>query len=315
MMDDVRRLALPGGRPVGSQGHREAQRFLAGRMAEVGLEPLEGGRFEQPYVAGGLAYANLLGRVVGRDRALPALLVGAHYDTAGAQPGAGDNAAALAVCLALAEPLRERRLARDVIVALFDGEEPPHFGDPQRMGSLVFCGRRAPRSLHAAVVMDLIGHAPELPGLERVLIVTGMENARGLERGIAATHEPAHLAIAPVLNHMAGGDPSDHLAFHRAGVPFLFLTGGTWSHYHRASDTPERLAPQRIEAVRAWLLELLTRLDAEPMDEAFDGALPATLLHRARRALGPAAAQHGLPLETLADLERLAARLRDVLAP
>jgi hypothetical protein len=314
LMDDVRRLALPAGRAVGSRGHDAARAFLAGRMEAVGLEPLEGGSFEQPYGGAGEGYANLLGRIPGRDADLPALLVGAHYDTAGPQPGAGDNAAAVAIALGLAEPLRARGLARDLIVALFDGEEPPHYGDPRRMGSLVFCRRRDPRTLHAAIVMDLVGHAPEVPGMERVLLVTGMEHDRGFERALESTGEPAALAVAAVPNALVGWDPSDHLAFHEARVPFLFLTGGTWSHYHRPTDTPERLDPGRIEAVRDLLLGWIPRLDGERLDEPFEG-LPLSLLPRARRALGPAAAHLGFPLETAADLERLGAHLRELLAP
>lgn len=97
-----------------------------------------GASFERPYTVGSQSFCNLIGVVRGRNPHLAPLLVGAHYDSAIAAPCADDNAAAVAIALAIAEPVAaSHRLERDLVVALFDAEEPPYFCSPA-MGSRRF---------------------------------------------------------------------------------------------------------------------------------------------------------------------------------
>ena len=48
---DVAALAVRGGRPVGSAGHRRARAHLVERLGALGMEPAVGGSFELPYEA------------------------------------------------------------------------------------------------------------------------------------------------------------------------------------------------------------------------------------------------------------------------
>jgi hypothetical protein len=65
----------------------------------------------------------------------------------------------VALALAVAESTPPGRLARDLVIALYDAEEPPHFLSPT-MGSIRFYeDQRRQVPFHAAIVMDLIGHA------------------------------------------------------------------------------------------------------------------------------------------------------------
>jgi hypothetical protein len=113
---DVEALATPAGREVGSARHERARGYLLGRLGELGLKPYDGDGFSLPYRVGGTDFANLFAVVPGRDRSLPPLLLGAHYDTAGPLPGADDNAAAVAIALAVAERLRTAPGRRDVVM-------------------------------------------------------------------------------------------------------------------------------------------------------------------------------------------------------
>ena len=118
----------------------------------------------------------------GRDRRLPPVLIGAHYDSVIAAPSADDNAAAVAIALSAAEFLTATHRARDVVVALFDAEEPPYFLGPA-MGSIRFCEDEADaRGFHAAIVMDLVGHEFALahPELANLLGATGIESSGAL---------------------------------------------------------------------------------------------------------------------------------------
>jgi hypothetical protein len=54
---------------------------------------------------------------------------------------------------------------------------------------------------------------------------------------------------------------SDHYAFRVAGRPFLFLSCGWWKHYHRPTDTFERLNLDKMQGVADWLVQLVRHLD------------------------------------------------------
>lgn len=99
-----------------------------------------------------------------RDQA--PVLIGAHYDTAGDWPGANDNAAAVAIALDAARRLVAAPAARDVVIALFDAEEPPFFQTPI-MGSTRFCERQATGPVHAALGTATSSLSPRGPAVRR----------------------------------------------------------------------------------------------------------------------------------------------------
>ena len=89
--------------------------------------------------------ANLIAELPGTAPAAGILILGAHYDTVAASPGADDNASSVAVMLEVARLLYGRQVRRTIRFVAFACEEPPHFytGD---MGSQVYaraCRQRA----------------------------------------------------------------------------------------------------------------------------------------------------------------------------
>jgi hypothetical protein len=266
---DVRALATSAGRMVGTPGHDAAQSYLHERLAGIGLEPYEGDSFALTYTGDGVEFTNLVGVARGRDRHLDSILIGAHYDTAGPYPGADDNAAAVAIALAVAERLAADPAERDVVIALFDAEEPPWFHSTW-MGSTWFREHQQRGRMHAVLIMDLVGHAVPIPGAEDVLFITGMESDPGLGRTILARPDLDDLRVVTALNRYVG-DMSDHHAYRLARTPYLFLTCGRWDHYHLPSDTPEKLDYAKMAAV-AELLEHR----AGPHIPPHQNAVPAT---------------------------------------
>ena len=272
---DTRALALPEGRRVGDPGHDEAREYLVGRMEEIGLEPFHGDAFELPYVMSTslsdapIRFANLVGCVRGTEPDLPPFLVGAHYDSVIAAPCADDNATAVAVALAAAEEFQAQPARRDVIIALFDAEEPPFFLGPA-MGSIQFYESFGSDMRFAcAAIMDLIGHdvevgVPEIdhrPEVAQLLCVLGSESHESLPPAVeAAASSTADLRVLPTLNSYVG-DMSDHAAFRRDGQPYLFLTCGQGRHYHTVNDTVDWVNFDKVERVFEFLHGTLRRLD------------------------------------------------------
>ena len=306
---DVRALARPEGRMVGTAGHARAAEYLKRRLGDLGLRPYAGDGFGLPYVRSGIAFENIVGIAPsGSGAEAEPVLIAAHYDTAGPKPGADDNAAAVAIALGVAARLVDRPAARDVAIALFDAEEPPFFQTPS-MGSVRFVRRQMRRRVHAALVMDLVGHDVPIPGVEHALFVTGMESDPDLEAVVRSRPDPDRIGVVTAWNRYVG-DMSDHHAFRLSEIPYLFLTCGRWEHYHCTTDTPDRLAYDKMRAV-ATLLEHLVRDVAErDLDGPWEGYdTTATDLELMRETLGPLAGRMGLQLRDRSDIERVAALL------
>ena len=314
---DVEAIARPEGRMVGSPGHARARHYLERRLGELGLVPYRGGTFALSYrhSRGGVESHNLVGVIPGTDRGLPPLVIGAHYDSVIAAPSADDNAAAVAIALSSAAALGATPRARDIVIALFDAEEPPYFLGPD-MGSVRFCASQADaRGFHAALVMDLVGHdfALPLPDLANLLVAVGIESSGALPGLVDACPRPAALPLVVVQNDVVG-DVSDHHAFRLRGVPYLFLTCGRWAHYHQETDTPDRLAWDKMALIRDYVVSLAGAM----ADGALAGPPVDTTAMEIRyleSTLGPMLAmvltQLGMSaLKTRADLQRLAVGLQ-----
>jgi len=249
------------GRKTGSLQGRHARNLLIGELAGLELTP-------EVQLVPAASGANVLARIESPTPSERWVLVAAHYDHLGGEGndvfwGADDNAAAVAITLALAGELKARAPeGRNVLLAFFDAEEPPHFAE-QSMGSMYFVDHPLVPldSIDLMVCMDLVGHAvgPKLVPREvrEALFVLGAERSEGTAALVDAL--PKVDGVRPLR---ADGEViaplSDHYAFWRKQVPFVFLTCGRWEHYHRPTDTPDRLDYPKMAAIARWL-EALTR--------------------------------------------------------
>jgi Zn-dependent M28 family amino/carboxypeptidase len=242
------------GRRAGTPEGEAARRVVVQALRDAGLDP-----FEQP--APRCGGANVLATIPGDDPRH--VVVGAHFDHLGKSAGdvywgADDNAAAVAVLVEVAAAIARERDGRGVIIAAFDGEEPPFFATGD-MGSEAFLASPpVPReAIDFMVCMDLVGHrlGPEglPPDVGLSLFALGGERSAGtrdLVRAIARAEDgvvvrAADADIIPPL--------SDYDAFWRARIPFLFLSAGRSRVYHTPEDTPEKLDYAKIEATARWL--------------------------------------------------------------
>ena len=262
---DVRELCLPQGRMVGSEGHRIAEAWVARRLAEIGCEAYRGGSFAMRYEWEGADFTNFSGVIPGSDRSLPPVLIGAHYDSVIDAPCADDNGAAVSITLAVAEAVgKGGGLDRDLIVAIFDAEEPPYFQE-EEMGSIRFYqDQMDERGVHFALISDLVGHDVSLPShllggvaaklaapLAPLTFATGAESHPELPEMLRGVDVPKGMKLIATLNQYVG-DMSDHGIFRRNGVPYLFLSCGRWEHYHQYTDTPDRLNYQKMAAIARY---------------------------------------------------------------
>ena len=302
-------LALPLGRRVGQPGHDVARDYLLTEIKRIGLEPFHGESFElcyelpHPNTRKLQTFTNLVGVIPGRDRTLPPILLGAHYDSVIDAPCVDDNATSVAHNLVLAGHYALQPLERDLIIAFFDAEEPPFFLG-KTMGSRRFCEDYCQDIDFAAVIVtDLVGHDATasdlglpsavtvvLPHLKKLVAVMGAESDGTFPEIVeSAAKEASHLRVLSTL-HGYVGPMSDHAAFADTGQPFLFLSCGQGRHYHTPQDTMEWINFDKLAHITRFIADLIERIDATPADAGHSPVDPFdTEIRMLRKALGPVA--------------------------
>jgi len=284
LIQDTQKLATPNGRRVGQPGHEHAKVYLMKRLEEIGLTHFSESSFELPYTAE-LAetrqshqFTNLVGVIPGKDRTLPPLLLGAHYDSVIDAPCADDNATSVALNLAIAEMAMNWGLERDLIIALFDAEEPPYFLT-QKMGSTRFYEDHCKdMEFSGVIITDLIGHdlvisdltdTPKslnlvLPKTDKIVFMTGAESDGvfpDLIKQVASRNKD--IKIFPTLNSYVG-NMSDHHIFEQNSHPFLFMSCGQGKYYHHPKDTIDWINFSKLAHITQFTADVLKALDKTP---------------------------------------------------
>jgi len=262
-------------------------------LEALGLEPAGEHGFGQPIPP--ISGTNLIARIPGRSD--HSILLAAHYDACGTHnPGADENAAAVAIVLDVADRLADRALDRTVLIALFDSEEPPYFLTPV-MGSQWFVDHPTVPldTIDTMICLDLVGHALGPEGLPaevgESVFVLGAEKSTGTGPVLDAL--PAVEGIVPrrIDNHIIGS-MSDYDAFMNAGVPFLFYTAGRTEHYHAHTDTPDRLDYGKMSALAIHLADIVTAFASRSdtpvfVTDGFDDAATLETLGSMLNSLAP----------------------------
>ena len=233
---------------------------------------------EQPYEVRGTTYRNVIGSF--GPQTGPRLIVGAHYDVCGEQPGADDNGTGVAALLELARLLSGQKLSCRIDLVAYTLEEPPFFRTPS-MGSYVHA-----KSLHdeqiavkGMVALEMLGYYDDRKSSQEypfgplkwiygsrgnyVTVAQKFGNGR-FGRRFARRYKTA--AALPVRRFKApawlpGIDFSDHLNYWQFGYSAVLLTDTAFyrnKHYHEPTDTLDRLELRRLSlAVDALLAAVL----------------------------------------------------------
>jgi Zn-dependent M28 family amino/carboxypeptidase len=201
---------------------------------------------------------------------LDVVVIGAHYDTAGDQPGADDNASGVAGLLELGRLLSGVKLHSKVLLAAYVLEEMPHFRT-HVMGSAVHAKslRERGASVKLMISLEMIGYFSErensqgfpFPLLKLfypsrgsfILVVDRLfsNRAREVKKWMnAASDLPVYSINAPAI--IPGVDFSDHLSFWQQGYPAVMVTDTAFYRndaYHTRRDTADRLDYDKMAQV------------------------------------------------------------------
>jgi hypothetical protein len=261
-----------------------ARDFLVQRLSATGL-PVRPQRFE----VDGREVENLEVEVPGSTRPDELLVVGAHYDSARGSPGANDNASGVAALLALASVLAAPggpRPACTLRFVAFTTEEPP-YTRTRHMGSAVHAARcRARRErVRGMISLETIGsyfhghRGPEAPFPWNVLspwrgdffTVVGNPASHALVRRCvkAFPREPEVRCLGVTLpGFLPLVKSSDHWAFWKQGYPAVMVSDTAplrYRHYHRGSDTFDRVDYETLARVVSGLARMVEGLTTGPI--------------------------------------------------
>ena len=217
--------------------------FLFDELGRLGYTPTR-----HEYASSG---ANVIATLAptGGNPGAGAIVIGAHFDGVPAGPAAADNATGVALALVAARwlpTLTDRR--HPIVIALFDEEEIGLVGSRAWAGKLVADAT----PITAVQVFDMISwdadgdHAVELWSPSPVL-----------EQDYRVAGEPQGFPIQPV--HF---EYSDHQAFVErgftaVGVSEEYVGGDHTPHYHRSTDTYDKVDFAHLGRVTRLALEVV----------------------------------------------------------
>ena len=257
------------GRLIGSPGGAKARTYLLRQFAAVGLQPV-GSSLEHPFAVPNPRDStqvrrgvNIVGVVRGRTTPERYIVVTAHYDHVGIRNGevfngADDNASGAGALVELARQLRASQPANSVLIVALDGEESGLLGAREFV--------RAPPVPASSTVLnvnlDMVGRNEK-----RELWAAGTSHYPFLRSYLdgLATRSGVTLRMGHDDPNGPRGDDwtsqSDHGAFHRAGIPFVYFGVEDHPDYHRATDETDRLMPDFYAAAVNTVLDAIRTFD------------------------------------------------------
>lgn len=274
LMADLRILSADDmqGRDTGQEGGAKARQYIVDRLEAMGIAASSMGRL-QPWEAQGRSPdgpktfngVNILGLIPGTRVSDKYIVVTAHYDHVGVRDGhvyngADDNASGVATMLELAKRLKDSPPEHSVLIVALDGEERGLLGAKEFV--------EAPPVPLSSMVLNVNFDMTARADVDNFLWVTGTyqhPEFRPLLDQIPANGS-IRLAFGKDRPEDTGSDnwvfASDHGAFHRAGVAFLYFGVNFHEDYHKPSDDYERVNPAAFQSATELAIEGFRRLDA-----------------------------------------------------
>ena len=243
----------------------KAADFIRGEFFKYGYSPVE-----QKYSVDRLEYRNIIASY-GPETA-PRFIVGAHYDVAGDQAGADDNASGIGGLLCLAQLFKELTPKIDFRIdfVAYTLEEPPFFRT-KNMGSFVHA-----KSLHdekvkvsGMVSLEMIGFFSDTlnsqfypipfmrffyPATGNFIGVVGNFASSALIKHFSNTMNLSSIDVESLksLSCLPGVDFSDHLNYWKFGYHAIMLTDTAFyrnPNYHSEYDTIDTLNFDKMKEV------------------------------------------------------------------
>ncbi|MEJ6492782.1 MAG: M28 family peptidase [Flavobacteriales bacterium] len=237
---------------------RKVESYIEDSMRESGMSPVK-----QSWIAEGNEYNNMMCSYLPEKQ--KRTIIGAHYDVYGNQPGADDNASAIAGLLETIRIVSETKPELDfgIDFVAYCLEEPPFFGT-ELMGSYIHAksvsGNK--ENILGMICYEMIGYFSDVPGSQNFphpaleamfpntgnfIMAVGIEKygkfndkvfegmKDGAEIDVQKINMPEGLGLA---------DMSDQRNYWKFDIPAMMVNDTSFMrnpHYHKMSDNMDTL--------------------------------------------------------------------------
>ena len=249
---------------------------------ELGL--LSQGFFEQKWMAEGNEYTNLIHLY--QPNKTKRLIMGAHYDVCGDQPGADDNGSAVAGLIETIRLVYENNLELDygIDFVFYCLEEPPFFGT-EEMGSYVHAKSVSnnKENIIGMICYEMIGYFSDkkgsqgfphpalkllYPSTANFIMTVGVPEYKAFNKmiydGMKKGSEIKVCHFAHSLGRSLAG-MSDQRNYWKFDIPALMINDTSFErnpNYHKMTDDIETLDFDRMSQVIDSMMRCLTRIKA-----------------------------------------------------
>lgn len=232
------------GRRTGTEGAFKAKTYIIEAYSKLGVMPL-GIDYEQHFTfkSRSKSYqgANVLGLIKGTKNDNEYIVLSAHYDHEGVKNGeiyngADDDASGVSALIAFADYLRNNPPKYNVILAAFDAEELGLKGAHHYVENSIV----PKESIKLNLNMDMISRSNK-----NELFAVGSRYYPHLKPAIENFIDIGRVNL--LIGHEGldkednWTNASDHAAFHKANIPFIYFGVADHEDYHKPTDDFERI--------------------------------------------------------------------------
>ncbi|MCG8882320.1 M28 family peptidase [Tenacibaculum finnmarkense] len=256
------------GRKTGTLGATKAKNYIKERFKSLNVTPLTE-NFEQAFsfTNGTKTYKgiNVLGLIKGTANTDKYIVLSGHYDHLGVIDGkifngADDNASGVAALLGFAEYFKKNPPKHNVILAAFDGEELGLKGAYHYVKKPVISLDKIVLNLN----FDMISRSDS-----KELYAVGTRYTSMLKQTITSLDKVGEVEL--LIGHEGldslenWTNSSDHAAFYKKEIPFIYFGVPDHKDYHKATDTYDKINQQfTLEAIQT-IISVFAKLDAKEL--------------------------------------------------
>jgi Peptidase family M28/Viral BACON domain len=267
-----------GTRQVGTQGNIDAATYIRDRLAAIpGLSVAYQGGSQR----------NVVATLAGTDSTTTKVcIVGAHYDswssTAGAAPGATDDACGVGIVLELARIMSQYRFKETLKFAAWNGEELGELGSTAYAKEAVL----NQEDIHLYFNYDSSCYDPD-GSLFLDIVYNNLSS--GVANRLTELNSLYRIGFLGFLDNYHVSCGSDHRPFWDRGYCAVFTHSETHGPSHTANDTADKISTPYAKKNGQLGLAILAEL------AGLEGTPPSAAIHLSRSSLNFGAAQASSP--------------------
>lgn len=259
------------GRGTGTEGNKKAADYIKKHLDNLKIPYIE-----QEFTVQNKKTSNIISYISSKKPVNDTIIViGAHFDHLGSRggsyyPGADDNASGVAGVMAIATALSKykEKLNHTVSLQFYSAEELGLIGSKYYTNNPLLPISNADINKHIAMInLDMIGYLNKKYFKdENTTRYRDYQCWQVFNYGMNVSLKDIVQKLSekyPFANNISGYRPggSDHAPFYNKGIPVVFLHTGSHPHYHKTTDTPDKLNYDGLTMITKMALEIILEID------------------------------------------------------